>query len=94
MGVVRPIKKPDPVRLEPVMIEVARARALAWTLAELGAPGGQQPHPNNLVFAFSGAPEETHAWVHMGIAEALTASLDEIEREYRKLPRPAVDGGA
>jgi hypothetical protein len=30
----------------------------------------------------------------MGIAEALTASLDEIEREYRKLPRPAVDGGA
>jgi hypothetical protein len=83
MAKVGPLKPADRVAYEPVMIAVSKARAMAWTLEQLGAPDGC----NNLVHALEDTthPEETQDWLHSVGAETLCKSLDEIEREYRKL---------
>jgi hypothetical protein len=84
MASVKPIKPVDRVAFELLMCELSKARAMAWTLEELGAPGTVG---NNLQHAMADAPrpQETHEWLHSVVAEALHSALDEIEREYRKL---------
>jgi len=86
MAKVQPIKPVDRVAYEPVMCAVSKARAMAWVLEELGA-NETSTIRNNLVHALEDAPrpEDTRDWLHSVIAEALHASLDEIETEYRKL---------
>jgi|SRR5882724_3560554 len=83
---VTPKLKPvDRVAYEPVMLAVSKARAMAWTLDQLGA--ARAVVGNNLQNAIADAPhpEETEDWLHGVVSEALRSSLDDIEREYRKL---------
>ena len=87
MATVKPIKPKKPVdyvAYEPVMLAVSKARAMAWVLEELGATS---PIGNNLVHALEQAnnPEDARDWLHSVVGEALRASLDDIDREYRKL---------
>jgi hypothetical protein len=81
MATVKPIKPKKPVDYvgyEPVMIAVSKARAMAWVLEQLHAN-------NNLEHGLQDAPEEMAEWLHSAVADALNATLDEIETEYRKL---------
>lgn len=82
---LKPAKPVDYIAYEPVMLALSKARALAWTLAELGAARGTIG--NDLQNAIDQAPnpEETHGWLHDVVADALHSTLDEIESEYRKL---------
>ena len=80
MAKVKPIKPEKPVDLvayEPVILAVSKARAMAWTLEQLG-----DEHSGLFVEI---EDEDTRGWLHGVVAEALGTSLDEIEREYRKL---------
>jgi hypothetical protein len=81
MATVKRKRPVDYVGYEPVMLELSKARAMAWVLAELGA--GR----NNLRHALedTGHPEETHERLKCVVADALRDAHDEIEREYRKL---------
>jgi hypothetical protein len=73
-------KDVDYVAYEPVMCALSKARAMTWVLDQL-APGGA----TNLAHALAESPEETDSWLHTVVTDALRASLDEIETEYRKL---------
>ncbi len=82
---LKPAKPVDRVAYEPLMLALSKARAMAWTLGQLGASRGAIG--NNLQNALDDAPhpEVTHDWLHDVVGDALRAALDEIEREYRKL---------
>ena len=74
---LQPAKPVDRVAFEPVMIAVSKAHALTWTLEAL-ANGELTEMPVS-------APASTREWLCDVVGEALRATLDEIEREYRKL---------
>lgn len=79
-----------PVEYQPLMVAVHKARAMAWTLEQLGAHNGIG---NNLVHALEGdhVPEETREWLQAVVGEALRAAFDDIEREYRKAVKEGTD---
>jgi hypothetical protein len=81
MATVKPIKPVDYVGSEPVMLGVSKARALAWVLERLGETG----YPNDLQGALGHGPEDTRGWLNSVVGDAMRATLDEIETEYRKL---------
>jgi hypothetical protein len=88
---MRRVTKRDPIELHPVTIATSKARALAWTLRQLGeetAPASVGA--NNLLAALSGAPdpEDVRGWLHIAIADALDTELGTIEREFRKSLTP------
>lgn len=90
MAALKAAKPVDLVATEMVILELNKARALAWTLERLGEEDG--------TLDLSDAPESTRGWLQWVVADALRATLDEIEREYRKQrtdpPRlSVVDGG-
>lgn len=100
---VTPPVKPDPVRLEPVMLAVSKTRALAWMLDRLG--DADSPLTSNMGLALQGAPEDTRGWLQQTVYEALRDELETLERAYRKVgtdgrmvfpsgARPAKQGGA
>lgn len=74
--------KPDPDRLDPVLLAVSHARALAWTLDMLGPLGGPR---NNLTDALECGPPQTRGWIQSTLSEALREWHDTIEREYRRV---------
>ena len=74
---LQPAKPVDRVSYEPLMVAVSKARALTWTLEAL-ANGELAEMPVS-------APAETREWLCDVVGDALHATLNEIEHEYRKL---------
>jgi hypothetical protein len=76
-----PLKPVDHDASDGVLIEISKARALAWTLEKLGDPESAlavylDDHPRH--------PEQAREWLHAVVAEALQGSLADLERAYRE----------
>jgi hypothetical protein len=84
MTTVKPIKPDDrlPITHEPLMLATSKARSMAWVLGELAEADGSGKNPVH-AFDGTGAPEEALGWTRSVVTDALRASLDEIETEYR-----------
>jgi len=81
MAKLKPVKPVDPVASSLLMCDLSKARAMAWVLEQLGQAG----FPNNLQSALEEGPENSRDWLNSVVGDALRASHDDIEREYRKL---------
>jgi hypothetical protein len=77
----------DEYRIHPVMLALSKARALAWSLEQLGESG---PYDNGIVSAIRGgnAPDETLGWLHSAVADALAESIEDAEAAFRKSLTP------
>jgi hypothetical protein len=68
------------------MIEVHKARALVWVLAQLAE--GRGVVGNNLQHALDYGPEEAHGWLAQVVGDGLQSAFTTIEHEYRKARAP------